>query len=102
MAWTHLIYEAYCMYRCSKDKYVKTHELLDDGTFSKESIKFKNPAYVDGKRPKWCFVKKDMTPVSMCQLDNCPFLGLVAVEGKEYDAMIKAWFDAQSDGIDRS
>jgi hypothetical protein len=43
-----------------------------------------------------------MTPVSMCQLDNCPFLGLVAVEGKEYDAMIKAWFDAQSDGIDRS
>jgi hypothetical protein len=26
----------------------------------------------------------------------------VAVEGKEYDAMIKAWFDAQSDGIDRS
>jgi hypothetical protein len=96
VAWTHLIFEAYCVYKSSKDKVITTYALLEDGTVSKKGEKQKNPVYIKGCRPFWCRWsnnKKDseFTPTPECVYDKCPFLGLVEVEKKEYKAMIKAW-----------
>ena len=108
MAWRHFISEEYCLFDCSKNKTSEFFRFKEDdegkclkdkkGMFITESIGVKkNPAYIKGKRPKWCEKKykfnhkKPITPTDECVFDRCPFLSMVPVEPKEYSIMVNAW-----------
>lgn len=117
MAWTHLVWEAFCMYDSAKDKITESFKFKEDdngewlkdkkGNYSFISCgKHKNPCYVkngEKKRPKWCKKKfgknrrdKDMTPNPDCYL--CPYLALSDIDISEYRVMLKAWEKAGKEG----
>ena len=102
--WTHLIFEAYCSWSFSKDRYVRYVEFLQDekgnwipdgkGRYKTRTQPKKLNSFYDPKhkRPNWCKSKnKKLTPKPNCYYTRCPFLILDEVTKKEYLAMIKAW-----------
>lgn len=102
--WTHLIFEAYCSYSWSKDKYVQYRLIQQDekgklirdnkGNFKTDVLPkrlntFYNPKH---RRPNWCKRKnKDRKPQPDCYLKGCPFLIMDPVNEKDYKTMLKAW-----------
>jgi hypothetical protein len=102
--WTHLIFEAFCRYPYSKDKYVRYLRVLQDtkgklildknGNFKTRKLpKRLNPDYnPKDKRPAWCKRKnKKLKPQPHCYGADCPFLMMGPVTKKEYSAMVTAW-----------
>lgn len=102
--WTHLIFEAYCGWSFSKDKYVRYAEFLQDekgkwipdgkGWYKTKTLPKKRNSHYNPKhkRPNWCKREnKKLTPKPNCCYTKCPFLILDEVTKKEYLIMVKAW-----------
>lgn len=108
MPWTHLIFEAYCLYSSSKQEYIKVYEVKtsdkkgDNSVTVKEpGTTIKNPLYIkDAKRPKWCIKQyknktdkelNELCPQPQCQETNCPYLAMIHVCEEDYIMMCAGW-----------
>jgi len=87
MAWTHLIFEAYCMYNSCKEEQCEQYTFDENDRLVSVGVK-ENPVHVEGERPGWCRENGELTPTPDCAYDNCPFLALTEVEPEEYDAAV--------------
>lgn len=117
MAWTHLVWESFCLYDSAKDKITESFKFKedDDGEMLKDKKgdftfvscgKHPNPCYIENgeaKRPAWCRYKygknrkdKEMTPRPDCY--QCPYLALSDISHEEYIVMMKAWDKACKEG----
>jgi hypothetical protein len=86
--WTHLIFESYCRYSWSKNKFMQ-YVSLDGERFPKK----KNPVYnAKDKRPNWCKRKnKELLPQPDCYFTSCPFLIMDPVSKVDHKIMLNAW-----------
>jgi hypothetical protein len=97
--WSHLIFEAFCMYDHMSQKRWKTYRMEFDEKHNliktpgeKPNIHINKDYIPKKRRPSWCRKKnKKRCPRPECQYTMCPFLALVEVNKKEYIAMMKAW-----------